>query len=30
MMPNIRLSGDPVNCTGFSGIRRVTDCNLVY
>lgn len=30
MMPNIRLIGDPVNCTGFSGIRRVTDCNVVY
>jgi cytochrome P450 family 103 len=30
MMPDIRLIGDPVNCTGFSGIRQVTDCNVVY
>ncbi|MFZ5700475.1 MULTISPECIES: cytochrome P450 [Pseudomonadota] len=30
MIPNIRLNGDPVSCTGFSGIRRVTDCNVVY
>lgn len=30
LMPGIRLVGDPVNCTGFSGIRRVTDCMVEY
>jgi cytochrome P450 family 103 len=30
MMPDIRLIGDPVSCTGFTGIRKVTDCNVVY
>jgi cytochrome P450 family 103 len=30
MMPDIRLTGDPVSCTGFTGIRKVTDCNVVY
>lgn len=29
-VPGIRLQGSPVNCTGFGGIRQVTDCNVVY
>lgn len=29
-MPEIRLQDGPVRCTGFSGIRRVTDCHVTY
>ena len=28
MAPNMSLVGDPVICTGFSGMRRVTDCYI--
>ena len=29
-MPDIRLQNGPVRCTGFSGIRQVTDCYVTY
>jgi len=30
LIPQIRLQDGPVNCTGFSGIRKVSDCHVVY
>lgn len=29
-MPDIHLQGDPVKCTGFGGIRQISDCNVAF
>ena len=30
LMPDIHIHGDPANCTGFGGIRKVSDCKVIY
>ena len=30
LLPQIRLQDGPVNCTGFSGMRKVSDCHVVF
>jgi cytochrome P450 len=30
LMPDVRLSDGPAICTGFSGIRQVRDCHIVF